>query len=93
MKHDALAPYYLRLGRLSFSPGWARPEPSMWPVPKLKFKPAVSGAYAAGCAALDQAGEFVPVEQAERRNLIMVQSDRGQSVRHHAQFGGGLSNA
>jgi gentisate 1,2-dioxygenase len=71
MKHDALAPYYSELGRLRFSPGWARPEPSMWPVPKPKFKPAV-WRYAAARAALEQAGEFVPVEQAERRNLIMV---------------------
>ena len=76
MKHDALAPYYSELGRLSFSPGWARPEPSMWPVPKPKFKPAV-WRYAAGRAALDQAGEFVPVEQAERRNLIMVNPIEG----------------
>jgi gentisate 1,2-dioxygenase len=76
MKHDALAPYYSELGRLKFSPGWARPEPSMWPAPKPKFKPAV-WRYAAARAALDQAGEFVPVEQAERRNLIMVNPIEG----------------
>src|SRR5215467_15436176 len=76
MKHDALAPYYSELGRLSFSPGWARPEPSMWPSPKPKFRPAV-WRFAAARAALDQAGEFVPVEQAERRNLIMVNPIEG----------------
>jgi gentisate 1,2-dioxygenase len=76
MKHDALAPYYSELGRLQFSPGWARPEPSMWPVPKPKFKPAV-WRFAAARAALEQAGEFVPVEQAERRNLIMVNPIEG----------------
>jgi gentisate 1,2-dioxygenase len=76
MKHDTLAPYYSELGRLKFSPGWARPEPSMWPVPKPKFKPAV-WRFAAARAALDQAGEFVPVEQAERRNLIMVNPIEG----------------
>jgi len=43
----------------------------MWPSPKPRFKPAV-WRYAAAKAALDQAGSFVPVEQAERRNLIMV---------------------
>ena len=43
----------------------------MWPSPRPKFKPAV-WRYAAARAALEQAGEFVPVEQAERRNLIMV---------------------
>src|SRR5712671_5817774 len=71
MKHDTLAPYYSELGRLKFSPGWARPEPSMWPAPQSKFKPAV-WRYAPARAALDEASEFVPVEQAERRNLIMV---------------------
>jgi gentisate 1,2-dioxygenase len=76
MKQDAHAPYYSELGRLRFSPGWARPEPSMWPAPKPKFKPAV-WRYAAARAALDQAGEFVPVEQAERRNLIMVNPIEG----------------
>jgi gentisate 1,2-dioxygenase len=76
MKHDALAPYYSELGRLSFSPGWARPEPSMWPLPRPKFRPAV-WRFAAARAALDQAGEFVPVEQAERRNLIMVNPIEG----------------
>jgi gentisate 1,2-dioxygenase len=76
MKHDPLGPYYSELGRLSFSPGWARPEPSMWPSPKPKFKPAV-WRFAAARAALDQASEFVPVEQAERRNLIMVNPIEG----------------
>ncbi len=76
MKHDTLAPYYSELGRLRFSPGWARSEPSMWPLPKPKFIPAV-WRFAAARAALDQAGEFVPVEQAERRNLIMVNPIEG----------------
>src|SRR5258707_13486288 len=61
---------------MGFSPGWARREPAMWASPKPKFKPAV-WRYAAAKAALDQAGEFVPVEQAERRNLIMVNPVEG----------------
>ena len=76
MNHYLQSPYYSELGRLSFSPGWARPEPSMWPQPKPKFTPAV-WRFAAARAALDQAGEFVPVEQAERRNLIMVNPIEG----------------
>jgi gentisate 1,2-dioxygenase len=76
MKHDALAPYYSELGRLRFSPGWARPEPSMWPLPQPKFRPAV-WRFASARAALAQACEFVPVEQAERRNLIMVNPIEG----------------
>src|SRR5947209_2944070 len=71
MNQDVLASYYGELGRLSFSAGWARPEPSMWKAPRPKFKPAV-WRFAAARTALERAGEFVPIEQAERRNLIMV---------------------
>jgi gentisate 1,2-dioxygenase len=76
MNQDIRAPYYVDLGRQSYSPGWARPEPAMWPLPKPKFKPAV-WRYSAAKSALDQAGDFVPVEQAERRNLIMVNPIEG----------------
>ena len=76
MNQDIRAPYYGELGRMSFSPGWARPEPAMWPSPRPKFRPAV-WRYASARAALEQAGEFVPVEQAERRNLIMVNPIEG----------------
>ena len=78
MNQDIRAPYYGELGRLSFSPGWARPEPSMWPLPKPKFRPAV-WRYAAAKAALDQSGELVPAEQTERRNLIMVNPIEGNT--------------
>ncbi|MPZ56139.1 MAG: cupin domain-containing protein [Rhizobiales bacterium] len=78
MNQDALAPYYADLARMSFSPGWARPAPSIWPAPQPKFKPAVWRLVAAK-AALDQAGDFVPVEQAERRNLIMVNPIEGNT--------------
>jgi len=40
MKQDD-SPYYTHLRELNLSPGWARPEPSMWPSPQPKFKPAV----------------------------------------------------
>src|SRR6266446_898744 len=76
MKHDPQSPYYSELGRLSFSPGWARPEPSMWPVPKPKFRPAV-WRFAAAKVALDASGDLVPAEQTERRNLIMVNPIEG----------------
>ena len=76
MNQDARAPYYRDLGRQSFSPGWARPAPAMWPQPRPTFKPAL-WRYAAARAALEQAGEFVPVEQAERRNLILVNPVEG----------------
>src|ERR1700704_4534326 len=76
MKHDTLAPYYSELGRLSFSPGWARPEPAMWPAPRPKFKPAV-WRFPAARAGLHQGGEFFPVEEGDRANLIMVHPDEG----------------
>jgi gentisate 1,2-dioxygenase len=78
MKHDPQSPYYSELGRLSLSPGWARPEPSMWPVPKPKFHPAV-WRFADAKHALDQSGALVPAEQTERRNLILVNPIEGNS--------------
>src|SRR5262245_55336821 len=80
MNQDIRAPYYGELGRMSFSPGWARPEPAMWPSPRPKFRPAV-WRYTAAKAALDQAGEFVPVEQAERRNLRSEERRVGKECR------------
>jgi gentisate 1,2-dioxygenase len=76
MNQDALAPYYADLSRKSYSPGWARPAPSIWPAPQPKFKPAV-WRFADARAALEKAGDFVPVEQAERRNLILVNPIEG----------------
>jgi gentisate 1,2-dioxygenase len=78
MKHDPQSPYYSELGRLSFSPGWARTEPSMWPEPLPKFRPAV-WRFAAAKRALDQSGGLVPAEQTERRNLIMVNPIEGNT--------------
>src|ERR1700745_4495251 len=78
MKHDPQSPYYSELGRLSFSPGWARTEPSMWPLPKPKFRPEV-WRFAAAKRALDQSGDLVPAEQTERRNLIMVNPIEGNT--------------
>ena len=31
------SPYYANLRDLNLSPGWARPEPSMWAAPQPKF--------------------------------------------------------
>jgi len=78
MKHDPQSPYYSELSRLSFSPGWARSEPSMWPEPKPKFKPVV-WRFAAAKHALDASHNMVPQEQTERRNLIMVNPIEGNT--------------
>src|SRR5258707_9777927 len=78
MKHDPQSPYYSELSNLSFSPGWARAEPSMWPLPKPKFKPAV-WRFAAAKRALDASHNMVPAEMTERRNLIMVNPIEGNT--------------
>ena len=78
MKHDSQSPYYSELGRLSFSPGWARPTPSMWKEPEPKFKPAV-WRFAAAKKALDASHNMVPAEQTERRNLIAVNPIEGNT--------------
>ena len=71
MNQDIHAPFYSEVNRLNFVPGWARTTPALWDSPRPHFKPAV-WRYAAAKAALEKSGDFVPVEQAERRNLIMV---------------------
>jgi gentisate 1,2-dioxygenase len=78
MEHEPQSPFYLELGRRGFSPGWARPEPSMWAQPLPKFRPAV-WRFAAAKRVLDQSGDLVPAEQTERRNLIMVNPIEGNA--------------
>ena len=63
---------------MSYSPGWARTEPSMWAVPQPKFKPAV-WRFADAKRALDASHNMVPAEQTERRNLIMVNPIEGNN--------------
>lgn len=63
--------YFDALQARALSPGWAKKVPQMWQVPRPRFVPAV-WRYADARAALDAACEFVSPEQAERRNLIMV---------------------
>jgi gentisate 1,2-dioxygenase len=75
-QQDPHASFYGEMARLNFVPGWARTEPALWREPAPKFKPAV-WRYAEARAALDEAGEFVPVEKAERRNLIMMNPCQG----------------
>jgi len=84
MKEDKNSPFYTNLHAQHFSPGWARPEPSMWAEPKPKFKPAV-WRYAQAKVALDASHNMVPADQTERRNLIMVNPIEGNtyaSTRH-----------
>src|ERR1043165_1143824 len=81
---DLNSPYYANLHAQRFSPGWARPEPSMWAEPKPKFKPWV-WRFAQAKQALDASHNLVPADVTERRNLIMVNPIEGNtyaSTRH-----------
>lgn len=58
------------LARAGVENGWAKKEPSMYPVPKKRFVPA-HWQFARTRAALEAAGRFVNTELAERRNIIL----------------------
>jgi gentisate 1,2-dioxygenase len=77
MKADD-SPYYTNLKAQHFSPGWARPEPSMWAEPAPKFKPA-AWRFKQAKQALDGSHNLVPAEATERRNLICVNPIEGNS--------------
>ncbi len=70
MSQDA-DPYYRNLNDMSLMPGWARRQQTLWPEPRPKFK-AMIWYYKKARAALEAAGQMVSTEQAERRNLIML---------------------
>lgn len=69
---------YPRLGALGISPGWHKPEPSLWQAPRKTFLPA-HWAWQDGKAALDAAGRLISTELAERRNLILFNPVEGNS--------------
>jgi gentisate 1,2-dioxygenase len=70
--------YKRRLASAGFSPGWAKPEPSLWPEPKHDF-PVAYFSYSEAKEALRQAAGFVSPADAERRNLICVNPKPGNS--------------
>lgn len=59
------------LPALNAGPGWNKPEPSLWPSPRINFLPA-HWSYVLARAALDSAGRYISTEKAERRNLILA---------------------
>jgi gentisate 1,2-dioxygenase len=63
--------YRNQLSARSFGPGWAKPEPSLWPEPRRDHLPAHWRA-ADARDALVEAATFVSTEDAERRNLICI---------------------
>jgi gentisate 1,2-dioxygenase len=62
---------YPLLADRSIGAGWNKPEPAMWPQPKKNFMP-FRWHYSDAAAAFEAASRLVSTEQAERRNLILV---------------------
>ena len=65
-----------RLDPLDFMAGWNKHEPSLWKEPRTDYQPMV-WRWAAAKAGLDAAGRLIDAEQAERRNLFMVNPIEG----------------
>lgn len=67
---------YRALATVDMGPGWNKPTPSLYPMPKRKF-PAAIWHYVQAKAALDGAGRLINTELAERRNLILANAGAG----------------
>ncbi len=67
----SLEQLYPLLAERAIGAGWNKPEPAMWPQPKKNFLPC-AWHYADAAAAFDAAARLVSTEQAERRNLILI---------------------
>ncbi len=67
---------YPQLAELSIGAGWNKREPAIWPAPRRNFQPH-RWHYRDAQAAFDAAGRLVSTEQAERRNLILVNPIEG----------------
>ena len=65
-----------QLDPLDFMAGWNKHEPSLWKEPRTAFRP-MAWKWAAARAGLDAAGRLIDAEQAERRNLFMVNPIEG----------------
>jgi gentisate 1,2-dioxygenase len=66
------------LAAAGMGPGWAKPEPSLWPSPKSRFLPA-HWSYARAKPALDAASRLVTTEFAEQRSLILFNPAPGNT--------------
>ena len=67
----SLEQLYPLLAERAIGAGWNKPEPAMWPQPKKNFRP-FAWHYSDAAAAFEAASKLVSTEQAERRNLILV---------------------
>lgn len=66
----SLEELYPALSANRMTPGWHKKRPSLWPEPKTNFKP-LHWRYSVGRLALDQAGQWIGTDLAERRNLLL----------------------
>ena len=64
------------LGPLAFMAGWNKLEPSLWREPRTAFQ-AAKWCWADAKEGLDAAGRLISAEQADRRNLFMVNPIEG----------------
>ncbi|MGH7087929.1 MAG: cupin domain-containing protein, partial [Stellaceae bacterium] len=71
MRSGTLDELYPQLAAIGLGAGWNKPTPSLWPAPRLSFRP-FHWRYAEAKGALDAAGRLINTELAERRNLILV---------------------
>jgi gentisate 1,2-dioxygenase len=69
---------YRELAPLRLNPGWNKPEPAMWPMPRTSYVPT-HWKYSRAKVALDAAGRLINTELAERRNLILVNPVQGNN--------------
>jgi gentisate 1,2-dioxygenase len=76
LKPDGPESYYEGLARSNYSPGWARLQQPLWTEPQRTFIPTV-WRYKDAREALDRAGDYVPIDKTDRRNLIMVNPVEG----------------
>lgn len=61
---------YPVLSSLRMTPGWHKKRPSLWKQPRTGFQP-LHWRYDVGRLALDQAGQWIGTELAERRNFLL----------------------
>jgi len=66
----SLEEIYPVLADLRTTPGWHKKRPSLWKEPRTEFQP-LHWSYETCRAALDQAGQWIGTELAERRNLLL----------------------
>ena len=61
---------YPMLAQLRATPGWHKKRPSLWKEPRTEFQP-MHWSYQICRAALDQTGQWIGTDLAERRNLML----------------------